>query len=306
MKIFSGTANQKLGEKIARELKLPLSLPEKFVFPDGEERIRILERVVDEEIILVQPLSPPVNENLIELCFIVDALKRSGAKKVFAVISYLGYQRQDRVFRGGEAVSLMVIIKILESVGIDKILTFDLHSIKIPQFFKIPVVHLSALSLFAQKIKEIFETDYDLVLVSPDMGGVRRVKIFSRMLNDLSWAAIEKERDLATGAVKVEKINLGPGLRSLKNKTAVIIDDMVSGGGTGVKAAELLKKEGVEKIFVFVTHPVFSQNAPVLLQAAPIEKIYVTDTILISKDKQFPKLEILSVAEIITKEIKQA
>lgn len=305
MKVFSGSANQKLGEKVARELKFPLLIPEKFVFPDGEERVRILERVVGEEVVVIQPFSPPVNENLIELCFIVDALKRNGAKKILAVIPYLGYQRQNRVFRSGEAVSLMVIVKILESIEINKILTFDLHSIKIPQFFKIPIIHLSALPLFAEKIKEIFKTDYNLVLVSPDMGGVRRVKILSRMLNDLPWASIEKERDLATGGIKVEKIDFCPGLKSLKNKTAVIVDDMVSGGGTVVKAAELLKKEGVGKIFVFVTHPIFSQNAPVLLADAPIEKIYVTDTILVSKDKQFPGLEILSVAEMIAKEIKQ-
>ncbi len=302
MKIFSGTANPKLAEKLAKELKLPLFLPEKFVFPDGEERIRILERVVDEIIVLVQPLSPPVNENLIELCLIVDALKRSGAKKILAIVPYLGYQRQNRVFRSGEAVSLIVVVKILESVGIDKILTFDLHSIKIPQFFKIPVVHLSALPLFAEKIKTEDLNKVGSFLVSPDMGGVRRVKILSGMLNDLPWVAIEKERDLATGKIQVGKINLGPGLKSLKKKTAIIVDDMISGGGTIVKAVEFLKKEGVAQIFAFVTHPVFSQNAAALLQKTGIERIYVTDTVFVPKEKRFSRLEILSVTKMIADE----
>lgn len=305
MKIFSGTANPKLGKQLARQLKLSLFLPEKFIFPDGEERIRILEKVVDEEVVVVQSLCPPVNENLIELCFIVDALKRSGAKKILAVIPYLGYQRQNRVFRSGEAVSLVVVVKILESVGIDKILTFDLHSIKIPQFFKIPIIHLSALPLFAEKIKAEDLDKVDSFLASPDMGGIRRVQILSRLLNDLPWAAIEKERDLATGSLKVGKINLSSRLKSIKGKKAIIVDDMISGGGTIIKAAQLLKKEGAAQIFAFVTHPVFSQNGSALLQKAGIERIYVADTVFVPKKKQFPHLEILSVANLITEEIRK-
>lgn len=304
MKIFSGSANQKLAEAVARELDLPLFLPEKFIFPDGEIRIRILEKVIDEEVIVVQPLSPPVNENLLELCFLVDALKRSGVKRITAVIPYLGYQRQNRVFRSGEAVSLVVVIKILETVGVDQVLTFDLHSVKIPQLFSIPVFHLSALSLFAQEIRKMTNFPPSPVLISPDMGGVRRIKILSEMLGGMLWASIEKERDLATGSIQTGKINLSPGLKSLKDKNALVIDDMISGGGTVVKAVALLKQEGVSRIFVFATHPIFSQNAAAILQEAEIERVYVTDTILVPKDKRFPKLEILSVASMIAKELK--
>lgn len=302
MKIFSGTANQKLAEKVVEKLGTKLFLPEKFIFPDGEERIRILEKVVGEDVVVVQPISSLVNENLIELCFTVDALKRSGAKKVTAVIPYLGYQRQDRVFRSGEAVSLLVVIKMLEAVGIDKVLTFDLHSIKIPQFFGIPVSHLSALTIFAERIIQE-RLNKGAVLVSPDMGGIRRIKIISKMLDNMPFTSIEKERDLTVGNIHAKKIYAPSNHKSLKNRNAIIIDDVISGGGTIIKAVELLISEGVSKIFVFATHPVFSQNAPVLLQDAPIERVYVTNTVLVTKDKQFPKLEILSVAGMIAKEL---
>lgn len=301
MKIFSGSANQKLGEKIAKILGTRLCHPEKFVFPDGEERVRILQKVLDQEVVVVEPLSPPVNENFVELLLIVDALRRNGAKKVTAVIPYLGYQRQDRMFRRGEAVSLLVVIKALEAVGVSRVITFDLHSIKIPEFFKIPVSHLSAVPLFAEKIKEMGLSG--AILVAPDMGAVRRIKQLSEKLEGMPFTAIEKSRDLATGAVVSERINKLSSVKSFKNKTAIIVDDMISGGGTIVKAVELLKNEGFEKIFVFATHAVFSQNAPALLREIPVERVFVTDTIFVPREKRFSKLEILSVAQIIAENL---
>lgn len=296
MKLYSGSANRKLGERIGKVLSLPLLLPEKFVFPDGEERIRILEKVVEEDCIIVQPLSTPVNEHFVELLFIIDALKRSGAKSATLVIPYLGYQRQDHVFRDGEAVSLEVVKECLEGTGADKVICFDLHSIRIPDLFKIPVSHLSAMPLFAEKIKELTQSSSEnAILISPDMGGVARVKKVSDILGGMPFASIEKNRDLATGGVTATEIHNG----NVKGKTAFIVDDMISSGGTIVKAAELLRKEGVEKIYVFATHPVFSQNASAILQECPVEKVFVTDSINISKYRKFPKLEILSISKMI-------
>ncbi len=303
MKLYGGSSNRKLGERIGKQLNLPLCLPEKFVFPDGEERIRILEKVVGEDCVVVQTLSTPVNEHLVELAFIVDALKRSGANSATLVVPYLGYQRQDHVFRDGEAVSLEVVIKLLESVGADKIICFDLHSIRIPELFHIKVSHLSGLPLFAEKIKELTQgSESDAVLISPDMGGVARIKKLSDLLGGMSFASIEKNRDLATGGVTAKELHEG----QVKGKTAFIVDDMISSGGTIVKAVELLKEEGVKKISVFATHPVFSQNASALLQDAPIEKVYVTDSINISKSKKFPKLEILSISKMVAEELKSS
>lgn len=295
MKIFSGNSNKPLAEKIAKKMDINLSPLEIHIFPDKEKRIRLLEKVVGENCAVVQPTSPDPDRNYMELFFIVDALKRSGAKSVTAVIPYLGYQRQDHVFRDGEAVSLEVIATLLKWGGVDEIIAFDLHSIKIPEIFKIKLTHLSALSLFAQKIKKM---GGDTVLVSPDKGGIRRIKILSRMLNNMPYAVIEKNRDLATG--KITMIGISGDIK----ENAIIVDDMISTGGTIVTSANLLKNKGAENIYVFATHAVFSQDSPKILGSSALRKVFVTDTINIPKEKKFPKLEILSVAETISKQLK--
>jgi ribose-phosphate pyrophosphokinase len=289
MKIFSGIASEELAKKIAKELKTKLGRLENYTFPDGEKRIRVVDKVVDQDCVVVQSTSTPADKNYMELFFIVDALKRNGAKKVTAVVPYLGYQRQDHIFRDGEAVSLEVVIKTLEAVGMDSIITFDLHSIKIPEIFRIPVVHLSALSLFAEKIKKIS----NFVLVSPDMGGIRRIKQLSEMLGSMPYAAIEKNRDLKSGKIEASQVH-----GDIK-KRAIIVDDMISTGSTIVVAADLLMKKGAEEVYVFATHPVFSKDAHVVLQKSKVKKVFVTDTIEVPKEKQFAKLEVISVARMI-------
>jgi len=333
MRIFSGSSNKPLAETIAKALKIKLSELEVHVFPDEEKRIRVIDKVLEEDCIVVQSTSTNADINYMELFFIVDALKRSGAKSVTAVIPYLGYQRQDHVFREGEAVSLGVVIKALEAVGADKVITFDLHSIKIPEFFEIPVVHLSALPLFAKKIKEIIVAQgpvrsfppasarsslassnelravgslstsatlrsKDVTLVSPDMGGIRRIKILSEMLGNMPYASIEKNRDLKSGKIEASKVH------GVIKKQAIIVDDMISTGSTIVAAADLLSKKGAEEVVVFATHPVFSKDAHILLQKSKVKKVFVTDSIDITKEKQFEKLKILSVAEVITRTLK--
>ncbi|MBI2049406.1 ribose-phosphate pyrophosphokinase [Candidatus Roizmanbacteria bacterium] len=285
-----------LASKIADALGLRLSPLEVFVFPDGEKRIRILDKVLGEDTVAVQSTSSPTDENYMELFFIVDALKRSGAKSITAVIPYFGYQRQDHIFREGEAVSAKVIAQILETVGINKLIAVELHSIKIQEAFSITVSQLSALSIFAKFIKDK-KMDKDATLISPDAGGIRRIKALSKMLSNIPFAFIEKNRDLASGEVTAEKI------QGEIKKNVIIVDDMISSGGTIAIASELLKNKGVEDIIVFATHPVFSQNAPKVLQDSFVKSVYVTDTIFVPKEKQFPKLKILSVAEKIAKEL---
>lgn len=299
MKIFSGGSNKSLTEKIAKKLGFSLSSLEIHTFPDKEKRVRVLDSVVNVDCVVVQSTGMPVDENYFELLLIIDALKRSGAKSVTAVVPYLGYARQDHVFRSGEARSFAVIARMIEVVGVDKLVTFDLHSIKIPELFKIPVAHLSALPLFAEKIRKI-EVSSDVVLVSPDMGGIRRVEQLSRMLGDLPTATIEKKRDLETGKITSESI------KGMLRERAIIVDDMISTGATIVQAAELLTNNGVEEMIVFATHPVFVSDAPRLLERSDIEVVYVTDTIEVPKEKQFPKLEILSVVDMVAKELFKA
>lgn len=298
MKIFSGSSNKPLAEKIAHAMGTQLSPIEIFVFPDGEKRIQIQERVVDEDTVVVQSTATPADANFMELFFIVDGLKRSGAKSITTVIPYLGYQRQDHVFRDGEAVSLDVVVHALERTGATKAIAVDFHSIKIPEVFSIPVGHLSALPLFAEKIKALV----DGFLASPDMGGLRRINKMSELLDGMPWIATVKNRDLDTGKIVIDKIE---GDFSVIQKTAFIVDDMISSGKTIAQSAKLLHAEhGVEKIYVFATHPVFSDEAPKLLQESVVTKVFVTDSVLIPEEKRFPKLEVLSVADIVAAELR--
>ncbi len=353
MKVVSGSANEKLAADIAKKLDVQLSDREIFIFPDGERRVQVIGNFVGEHTVVVEPTAPPADTNYMELFFLIDALKRSGAEFVTAVVPYLGYQRQDHVFRDGEAVSLEVIVKTLESVGTDRIISLDLHTPKIPDVFSIPMNHLSALPLFAEKIQQLCSDGgpagsqtprlsslrsaselhhfvrplhstasltsftagaqrgaptpgtpnllYDnTVLVSPDMGGIRRIKMLSEMLNNMPYAAIEKNRDLASG--KVTATTFGEG--SVDGaKRAIIVDDMIASGKTIVTACEVLQAHGVEEIYVFATHAIFAKESPQLLEGSLAKKIFVTDTVTIAKDKVFPKLEVLSVAGIIAEAI---
>lgn len=299
MKIFTGSSNKPLAKKIARSMGDKLSHLEIFIFPDGERRVRVEEEIVDEQAVIVQSTSTPSDQNYMELFFIADAVKRSGARSATAIVPYLGYQRQDHIFRDGEAVSLEVVVKTLEAVGISRLIAFDLHSIKIPEVFKIPVIHLSALPIFAEEIKSRGWQTEDTVLVSPDMGGIRRIKMLSDLLGGMPYASIKKERDLSSG--RVEAL----GIEGEVGRRVVIVDDMISSGSTMVKAAELLRDKGVEETYVFATHPVFSAEAPRLLQNSLIKEVYVTDTVYIPLDKYFPKLTVLTVADVVAKTIRE-
>ena len=297
MKIFSGSSHKALTEDVAQLLGNTVSPIELFVFPDGERRIRILEQVVDEDCSIVQPTASPADINYMELFFIANALKRGGAKSITAIVPYLGYQRQDHLFREGEAVSLEVIINTLGSVGIDRVLTIDLHSVRIEEAFTIPVSHISALTLFSKLINNNGWNNAETILVSPDKGGVRRIKKLSESLDNMSYAVVGKERDLATGAITALSIE------GVLRKRAIIVDDMISSGATVIKAAELLKQKNVDEVIVFATHGIFASGASKLLQESVIDKVYITDSVLIPEVKHFPKLEILSVAEIVAKEL---
>jgi ribose-phosphate pyrophosphokinase len=298
MLIFSGSSNKPLAQKIANHLDKKISPVEIFVFPDGEKRIRIKEKVLGQDCVVVQSASIPPDENYMELFIMIDALKRSGAKSVKAVIPYLGYQRQDHIFRDGEAVSLEVIAEILTRVGMTELFSFDLHSPKIPEIFSVPVHHLSALPTFAEEIKRNFNLN-EIVLVSPDMGGIRRIRQVSEMLGNIPFATIEKNRDLTNG-----EINDAGLTGDFRGKVAVIVDDMISTGITMVEAANLLIENGAVKVFAFATHAILARYAEKILQKSKIEKVVVSNTVEVPAYKLFPKLQILSIAEIAAKALK--
>ncbi len=326
MKLFSSSTSTNLAKKISHLLNLSLSSVDTHVFPDGERRVRISENVLGNHAFLVASTNSPVDENYMELFFLIDGLKRSGAEFVTAIIPYLGYQRQDHVFREGEAVSIQVIIKILEALGIDRFISIDMHTPRIADLFSLPVTHLSALPLFAEEIRVILEGGpqerpigspkieegsiapsgrsrmTNSILVSPDMGGIARIKKLAELLGGMPYVALEKNRDLETGSLSGDAVREG---RIDGEKIAFIVDDMISSGKTIDLAAKALKRIGIEKIYVYATHGVFSDTAPQLLQESPVELVCVTDTVAIAKEKHFEKLEIISVGDIIAKEIQQ-
>lgn len=291
-KIFSGSSSLPLAQKVCDILGLPLSPLEIKVFSDGEKRFRVTDSVLEKDCVIFQSTCPPVDENYMELFFTIDGLKRSGAKSITVVMPYFGYQRQDHVFRSGEAVSLEVIVKILESLGVSKVISFDLHSIKIPELFNIPFVHLSALPLFGQMMEK-----GNSVLVSPDMGGIRRVEQISNMTG-LPYVVIDKDRDLETGKINDVRIE------GEVAENAFIVDDIIASGKTIIAASNLLKSKGAKKVTVLATHGVLSANAVPDLENSSIDKIIISDSVDIS-GKNFDKLEIVSIAPLIAEEIKK-
>lgn len=297
MKIIAGSSNEQLSFDIASNLHLTLTPREIFIFSDGERRIRLLDDVVDEHVVIVQATSTPVDTNFLELFFLADAAKRSGASKVTAVVPYFGYQRQDHVYRLGEAVSLEVMIKTMEAVSIDNIISFDFHSVKIPEVFTIPVTHLSAIPLFAKKIIDLKLGEGDTQLVTPDLGGVRRIKLISGLLNSMEYTCIVKERNVNTGKIKAL------GIRGDIKQRMLLVDDMISSGGTIAQAAKILRNNGAEEIYVFATHAILTDEAPKILQNSEVTKVFISDSVYVPGDKRFEKLEIISIADMIARSL---
>lgn len=298
MLLIGDLDNRDLSEKLSKELGSDTVYPDLHIFPDGEMRVRILPEVADKEIILLKTHVHPIDSSILQTAFLLDALKENGAGIVTLIVPYLGYMRADHMFRTGEAVPLEVVIKLLEVNGAAKVVLMDTHSIKIPEMFKVPVLNLSALKLFAQKIRGMKLAPNSFTLVTPDMGGIRRIKILSELLDNAPYATIEKNRDLETGNVEAAKTE------GEFKKTCFIVDDMISSGGTIIQAANVCKEKGAEQVYLMVTHAVFSKQAPQLLQSSIAQKVFVTDSLPLTDKQKFSKLEILSIAPLIAKSLK--
>lgn len=295
MVFFGDHLNLSLSEGIAKELSASVNYPDIKVFPDGERRIRLLQEVVDENVIFVKTASATNSWDslILETAFLIDAIKRSGASQITGIIPYFPYSRADHVFRTGEAVPLEVVINMFESAGLTKVVFVDPHTIKMPEMFKIDVVNLSALPLFADKIKEIGFDKKNSVIVSPDMGGLRRLEQLSHLLHGLPIASVEKDRDYDNGSISASAVH-----GEIK-ETCFVIDDIISSGRTIVQAVEQIAERGGKHIYIFATHPVFSEDAVKLLKNSNVEKIYVTDAIPVPKEQNFEKLEVLSLDSLV-------
>lgn len=295
--IFSGNSNLPLAGEIASILGKKLSRVEIIRFADSECRIRILEEVEGQDVFIIQSLSNPVDEYLMEFLLTCDAVKRSEARRIIAVIPYHGYARQDRIHRPGECLSSQVVAKLIDTVGYDKLITVELHNEAILGFFDIPVTHLSGLSVFRSNVEKIKN---EVVVVTPDAGALKRSQKFAEGL-DVPLALIEKKRDLNS----MHKILSMRVVGNVKGKIAIVVDDVIVTGGTLVNAAHLLKQEGAKQVIAAATHADFVAGASKILKDSPVDKIWVTDTIMIPNEMKFSKLEIFPIAPVIAQTIKK-
>ena len=298
MKILAGTSNLKLCKDIARNLKLKLVNTNIKRFPDNEIYVEINENIRGNSIFVVQSTSNPVNDNLMELLICIDALRRSSAKNITAVIPYFGYARQDRKVVPRTAISAKLVSNLITDAGANRILSVDLHAGQIQGFFDIPVDNLFATPIFARHIKKNIKTN-NLICVAPDVGGVERARALSRRIN-VGIAIIDKRRPTPS---KSEVMNI---VGNVKHKICVIVDDIIDSGGTIVNAAKALKDKGAKEIYVYITHAVLSGSAVDKIKESQIKKLIITDTIDNSKKiKISKKIEVISFAPMISEAIKR-
>lgn len=290
LRIFSGNANSALAEEIVAHLGL--SLGDAFVgkFNNGEVQVMIDESVRGAEVFIVQPTCQPVNDNLMELLIMVDAVKRASARHITAVIPYYGYARQDRKTRGREPISAKLIANLLTTAGVTRVITMDLHAGQIQGFFDIPVDHLPGVPILAEYVagKKLD----DLIVVSPDLGGVTRARQLADRLH-APIAIIEKRRPMPGVA---EVMNL---IGSVEGKTAVIIDDIVDTAGSLCEGAKALERMGAKQVIACCTHAVLSDPAVKRIEASNLTELIVTNTIPLPEEKRSPKIKVLSVAPLL-------
>ena len=295
MLLFSGNANKKLAEEIAQYLDTSVSPMEITNFVDGEIFLKILENVRGADAFVIQPTCPPVNDNLMELLLIIDALKRASARRITAVIPYYGYARQDRKTEPRVPISAKVVANLLTVAGTSRVLVIDLHVGQIQGFFDIPVDHLFAAPLMIDYIKN--KRLSNLTIVSPDPGGVERARAFAKRLN-AKLAIIDKRRPERNVAELMHIVG------DIEGKNVVIVDDMIDTGGTIIQAAEAIKKDGARDVYVCSTHGVFSKDALAKLGKSVFKEIVVTNTIPQKEDK-YDKVKVLSIAPLLGEAIKR-
>jgi len=297
LKIFSGNANRPLAEEICQCLKVPLGKADVGRFSDGELQVRILENVRGDDTFVVQPTSPPVNDHILELLIMVDALNRASARRITAVIPYYGYGRQDRKAEPRVPISAKLMANLITAAGADRVLAMDLHAGQIQGFFDIPVDHLYAMPVFLDYIRQ--KAIQDLVVVSPDAGGVERARAFAKRL----------EATIAIGDKRREKKDVAEVTRivgDVADQTAVIVDDIVSTGGSLVQTAEALRAAGARRVLAAITHPVLAGSAVKRIEESCIERFITTDTIPLSPTVDHSdKFVVTSVAHLLGEAIRR-
>ena len=299
LKVFSGRANMPLAERIAQCLGDPLGKITLTNFPDGEFLARIDEDVRGRDVFVVQPTCPPVNENLMELLIILDSLRRASAGRVNVVLPYYGYARQDRKDVGRVPITAKLVANLLITAGAQRVVTLDLHAAQIQGFFDIPVDHLHALPVLIDYVRTLNIPKEDFVVLSADEGSIKRSLRYQKRLGG-QIAIVDKRRSSATETQQANIIGA-----SLKDKVAVIFDDMISTAGSIIGAANIAKYNGAREVYACATHGVLAGPAIANLKVAPIKQVTITDSIPLTPDRQLPNVKVLSVAPLLADAIKR-
>ena len=297
IRVFSGNSNVALAEKICSNLGVPLGKASVTTFSDGETRVEINENVRGMDVFIIQSSCPPVNVTLMELLIMIDAMKRASADRITAVIPYYGYARQDRKVTPRAPITAKLIADLITTAGAQRVLSMDLHAGQIQGFFNIPVDNLFATPVLLDYMKKNFQDD--IVIVSPDTGGVERARAFGSRLGT-NLAIIDKRRE---GPNEAQVMNI---IGHVRDKKAIILDDMIDTAGTVVQAAAALKEAGAVEVFVCATHPVLSGPAIERLEKSDIKEVVVTDTIPLHPRAQACKcIKVLSVASLLSEAVRR-
>ncbi|NLD50861.1 MAG: ribose-phosphate diphosphokinase [Clostridiaceae bacterium] len=298
IKIFAGNSNRELAEEIAEKIGLPIGLANVRKFSDGECAININEVVRGSDVFIIQSTCSPVNDNMMELLIIIDALKRASAGRITAVMPYFGYARQDRKARARDPISAKLVANLLTTAGADRVLTMDLHAPQLQGFFDIPVDHLLGVSILANYFKEKFNDTSDVVVVSPDVGSVSRSRKFAEKL-DIPLAIIDKRRPKANVS---EIMNI---IGDVNNKRVILLDDIIDTGGTIVNAANALSEIGAKEVYACCTHGVLSGPAIERIDKSEMKELVTLNTIPLSEEKRIKKITSLSVASVFAEAIER-
>jgi ribose-phosphate pyrophosphokinase len=290
IKIFSLSGNPELAKGIAEHPGVGLAVTDETRFSDGEICMRINETVRGKDVFIIQPTSPPVNENLMELLIMIDALRRSSAGRITAVTPYFGYARQDSKARSHDPISAKLVADIITTAGADRVLAMDLHCAQLQGFFNIPVDHLRGVYMFERYYKEKFQDLSGCVAVSPDMGSIPRVRQFAQMLN-IPVAIADKRRP------KDNESEIVSFIGSVEGKDAILLDDVATTAGSLVNAAEAVKERGAKAVYACVTHPILTDGAVERINSAPLVELVTLNTIPMPEEKRADKIVVLDVAK---------
>lgn len=291
LRLFSGSANSVLAQEVARYLGMDLGPMVRKRFADGEIYVQIQESIRGCDVYLIQPTCHPVNDNLMELLIMIDACRRASARQITAVIPYYGYARADRKTAGRESITAKLVANLITQAGASRILAMDLHSAQIQGYFDIPFDHVYGSPVLLEYLSS--KQLSDLVVVSPDVGGVARARAFAKKLNDAPLAIIDKRRQAHNVA---EVMNV---IGDVEGKTAVLVDDMIDTAGTICEGAKLLRQEGAKEVYACATHAVFSPPATERLASGIFEEVIVTNTIPLDESRRFKQLTTLSAANLL-------